>query len=84
MKVWIEYDGAKKKNDVTLAPITMNYYYRFDVVKPTQPSLSVTNDLSPILKNSMYVGFSSATGENLTSHYVLGWSFKVNVSSSTP
>jgi len=70
MQVWIEYDGEKKKIDVTLAPI--------NVVKPKQPLLSLTNDLSPILNNSMYVGFSSATGSVFTSHYILGWSFKVN------
>jgi len=70
MQVWIEYDGEKKKIDVTLAPI--------NVVKPKQPLLSFTKDLSPILNNSMYVGFSSATGSFLTSHYILGWSFKIN------
>ncbi|KEH22956.1 putative protein kinase RLK-Pelle-L-LEC family [Medicago truncatula] len=70
MQVWIEYDGEKKKIDVTLAPI--------NVVKPKQPLLSLTKDLSPILNNSMYVGFSSATGSFLTSHYILGWSFKIN------
>ncbi|XP_058751212.1 L-type lectin-domain containing receptor kinase IV.1-like [Vicia villosa] len=70
MQVWVEYDGEKKKIDVTLAPT--------DVVKPKQPLLSFTKDLSPILNNSMYVGFSSATGSVFTSHYILGWSFKVN------
>ena len=70
MQVWIDYDGEKKKIDVTLAPI--------NVVKPKQPLLSLTRDLSPILNNSMYVGFSSATGSVFTSHYILGWSFKVN------
>ncbi|XP_058751191.1 L-type lectin-domain containing receptor kinase IV.1-like [Vicia villosa] len=70
MQVWIEYDGEKKKIDVTLAPIS--------VAKPKQPLLSFVKDLSPILHNSMYVGFLSATGTVQTSHYILGWSFKVN------
>jgi serine/threonine protein kinase len=70
MQVWIEYDSEKTKIDVTLAPI--------NVVKPKKSLLSLTKDLSPILNNSMYVGFSSATGSVFTSHYVLGWSFKVN------
>ncbi|KAK2360796.1 L-type lectin-domain containing receptor kinase IV.1 [Trifolium repens] len=70
MQVWIEYDSEKTKIDVTLAPI--------NVVKPKQPLLSLIKDLSPILNNSMYVGFSSATGSVFTSHYILGWSFKVN------
>ncbi|KAK7256777.1 hypothetical protein RIF29_30253 [Crotalaria pallida] len=70
MQVWVEYDSAKKQIDVTLAPINVN--------KPEKPLVSFTKDLSPILNNSMYVGFSSSTGSVLTSHYVLGWSFKVN------
>ncbi|KEH22937.1 L-type lectin-domain receptor kinase IV.2-like protein [Medicago truncatula] len=70
IQVWIDYDGVKKKIDVTLAPVY--------VVKPTGPSLSMTKDLSPILNNSMYVGFSSSTGLLAASHYILGWSFKVN------
>ncbi|XP_061349736.1 L-type lectin-domain containing receptor kinase IV.1-like isoform X2 [Gastrolobium bilobum] len=70
MQVWVEYDGVKKQIDVTLAPINIG--------KPERPLLSLTKDLSPILNNIMYVGFSSSTGSVLTSHYVLGWSFKVN------
>ncbi|RHN46176.1 putative protein kinase RLK-Pelle-L-LEC family [Medicago truncatula] len=70
MQIWLEYDGVKKKIDVTLAPI--------NVVKPKQPLLSLNKDLSSILNTSMYVGFSSSTGSILTSHYILGWSFKVN------
>ncbi|KAL4381483.1 hypothetical protein HN51_005092 [Arachis hypogaea] len=70
MQVWVEYDGVKKQIDVTLAPT--------NVEKPKKPLLSLTKDLSPILNNTMYVGFSSSTGSVLTSHYVLGWSFKIN------
>ncbi|KAK7256778.1 hypothetical protein RIF29_30254 [Crotalaria pallida] len=70
MQLWVEYDSAKKQIDVTLAPINVN--------KPEKPLLSFTKDLSPILINSMYVGFSSSTGSVPTSHYVLGWSFKIN------
>ncbi|TKY65993.1 L-type lectin-domain containing receptor kinase IV.1 [Spatholobus suberectus] len=70
MQVWVEYDGLKKQIDVTLAPINVD--------KPERPLLSLSKDLSPILNSSMYVGFSSSTGSILSSHYVLGWSFKVN------
>ncbi|XP_050142583.1 L-type lectin-domain containing receptor kinase IV.1-like [Malus sylvestris] len=70
MRVWVEYDGAKKQIDVSLAPI--------NVVKPSTPLLSLNFDLSPILNDTMYVGLSSSTGSVLTSHYVLGWSFKIN------
>ncbi|KEH22950.1 putative protein kinase RLK-Pelle-L-LEC family [Medicago truncatula] len=76
MQVWIDYDGVKKKIDVTLAPIDASN-------KPTQPLLSLTKDLSPILNNRMYVGFSSSTGLILASHYILGWSFKVNGQAQT-
>ncbi|XP_050114566.1 L-type lectin-domain containing receptor kinase IV.1-like [Malus sylvestris] len=70
MKVWVEYDGAKKQIDVTLAPINVD--------KPYTPLLSLNLDLSLILNETMHVGFSSSTGSVLTSHYVLGWSFKIN------
>nr|XP_023885788.1 L-type lectin-domain containing receptor kinase IV.1-like [Quercus suber]POF22464.1 l-type lectin-domain containing receptor kinase iv.2 [Quercus suber] len=70
MQVWVEYDGVKTQLNVTLAPI--------DVGKPKFPLLSLSRDLSPIINKTMYVGFSSATGSLLTSHYILGWSFKMN------
>jgi hypothetical protein len=70
MQVWVEYDGVEKRISVTLAPL--------NVGKPKIPLLSLSRDLSPIIGNNMYVGFSSSTGSRLTSHYVLGWSFKMN------
>ncbi|XP_062095572.1 L-type lectin-domain containing receptor kinase IV.1-like [Humulus lupulus] len=70
MKVWVEYDAVKKQMNVTLAPAK--------AVKPQKPLLSLTKDLSPIIKDTMYIGFSSATGSVISNHYVLGWSFKIN------
>ncbi|KAM1748841.1 hypothetical protein ACFX1T_009651 [Malus domestica] len=70
MQVWVEYDGAKKKIDVTLAPIVVD--------KPQIPLLSLKRDLSMVLNKTMYVGFSASTGSFLSSHYVLGWSFATN------
>jgi serine/threonine protein kinase len=70
MQVWMEYDGKQKQMNVTIAPI--------DVDKPSRPLLTLSLDLSPILNSSMYIGFSSSTGSVFTSHYVLGWSFKMN------
>lgn len=70
MQIWVDYDGARKQLDVTLAPINIG--------KPRFPLLSLALDLSPILRDTMYVGFSSSTGSVLTSHYVLGWSYKMN------
>jgi len=70
MRVWVEYDGVKKQIQVTMAPINGG--------KPKTPLLSLSYDLSTVIGDNMYVGFSSATGSVLTAHYVTGWSFKVN------
>ncbi|XP_059427837.1 L-type lectin-domain containing receptor kinase IV.1-like [Corylus avellana] len=70
MQVWVEYDGIQKQINVTLAPL--------DVSKPKIPLLSLSRDLSPIIGNNMYVGFSSSTGQRLANHYALAWSFKMN------
>ncbi|KAM1748842.1 hypothetical protein ACFX12_009785 [Malus domestica] len=70
MQVWVEYDGAKKKIDVTFAPIVVD--------KSHIPLLSLKRDRSMVFNKIMYVGISSSTGSFLTSHYVLGWSFAMN------
>ncbi|XP_010262583.2 PREDICTED: L-type lectin-domain containing receptor kinase IV.1-like [Nelumbo nucifera] len=70
MQVWVEYNGLDTRINVTIAPI--------NVPKPDIPLLSLRYNLSPIIKDPMYVGFSSSTGAVLTSHYVLGWSFKTD------
>ncbi|XP_004492169.1 L-type lectin-domain containing receptor kinase S.4 [Cicer arietinum] len=67
--VWVEYDSLVNVVSVTLSP-TSN--------KPKKPILSVHMDLSPILLDTMYVGFSASTGLLASSHYLLGWSFKIN------
>ncbi|KAM3340702.1 L-type lectin-domain containing receptor kinase IV.1-like [Capsicum galapagoense] len=70
MQVWVEYDGSTQQINVTVAPL--------HVGKPVRPLLSLKYDLSPILDQTMYVGFSSSTGSVPTHHYILGWSFKTN------
>ncbi|CAK9150420.1 unnamed protein product [Ilex paraguariensis] len=67
---WIDYDGVKKLVNVTIAPV--------DFPKPSRPLMSESIDLSPVLKNRMYAGFSAATGQKASFHYILGWSFRVN------
>ncbi|GMI92172.1 L-type lectin receptor kinase IV.2 [Hibiscus trionum] len=67
MQLWIEYEEANKLLNVTLAPMRSN--------KPSRPLLSTSVDLSTVLLDSMYVGFSSSTGELTSSQYILGWSF---------
>ncbi|XP_027119801.2 L-type lectin-domain containing receptor kinase IV.1-like [Coffea arabica] len=72
MQLWVEYDGADRRIDVTLAPVA--------AAKPHTPLLSLPYDLWPILQETMYVGFSAATSplERGTSHFILGWSFRMN------
>ena len=54
MHLWIDYNETEKLLNVTLAPTT--------IPKPNQPLLSKHIDLSQTLLESMYVGFSAATG----------------------
>ncbi|VVB07004.1 unnamed protein product [Arabis nemorensis] len=70
MQVWVDYDGLTHQINVSLAP--------FRKSKPTKPLVSIVKDLSSVLLQDMFVGFSSATGSFLSEHFVLGWSFGVN------
>lgn len=70
MQCWIDYDGVAKQINVTLAPM--------NVAKPNAPLLSLLYDLSPILNETMHIGFSGSTGSVVSTQYVLGWSFKMN------
>ncbi|CAN6852170.1 unnamed protein product [Brassica oleracea var. botrytis] len=70
MQLWVEYDSKQNLLNVTLHPIR--------VPKPKVPLLSLQRDLSPYLLEYMYIGFSSATGQLTASHYILGWTFKMN------
>lgn len=66
---WIDYDSSRHLLNVTLS---------LSSIKPTSSILSFPVDLSPILEEFMYVGFSASTGLLASSHYVFGWSFKMN------
>lgn len=70
MQVWVDFDGEDMRLNVTLAPMGMS--------KPSKPLLSSTVNLSTLMEDLMYVGFSSSSGGFHTAHYVLGWSFKMN------
>ncbi|KAL9412836.1 hypothetical protein AB3S75_041486 [Citrus x aurantiifolia] len=67
MQIWIDYNGEEKLLNVTLAPIRVS--------KPNRPLLSTPLDLSQILLDTMYVGFSASTGILTSNQYILGWSF---------
>ncbi|KAL6647098.1 hypothetical protein ACP70R_014535 [Stipagrostis hirtigluma subsp. patula] len=71
MQVWVEYDGDSTQINVTLAPLNM--------AKPRKPLLSTTYNLSTVLTDTAYVGFSSSTGSFISRQYVLGWSFGMNM-----
>lgn len=71
MQLWVEYDGFEKQINVTLSPIEI-------IDKPKIPLLSYRRDLSSVINDIMYIGFSSSTGSITTLHYILGWSFSVN------
>ncbi|KAL6907534.1 hypothetical protein ACP4OV_002573 [Aristida adscensionis] len=70
MQVWVEYDGRAMELNVTVAPAEMP--------KPRRPLLSTVVNLSAVVTDVAYVGFSSSTGIIFSHHYVLGWSFKMN------
>ncbi|OAY81915.1 L-type lectin-domain containing receptor kinase IV.2 [Ananas comosus] len=77
MQVWVDYDGADSKLNVTLSPINAIGTL---TTKPTKPLISITVNLSTVLfDRPVHLGFSSSTGYVLTSHYVIGWSFAMNV-----
>ncbi|KAF9665263.1 hypothetical protein SADUNF_Sadunf16G0104400 [Salix dunnii] len=67
IQAWIEYDGVTKLVNVTIGPMGKG--------RPPRPLISYGVDLSTVVKDNMYAGFSSSTGEKLSSHYILGWSF---------
>ncbi|ERN07987.1 L-type lectin-domain containing receptor kinase S.4 [Amborella trichopoda] len=71
IQVWIEYDGTEKLLNVTLSPIQI-------AGRTSPPLISTRIDLSPILQEFMYVGFSASTGMFISCHYILGWSFAIN------
>ncbi|XP_023922344.2 L-type lectin-domain containing receptor kinase SIT2 [Quercus suber] len=67
MHLWIDYNETEKLLNVTLAPTS--------IPKPNRPLLSTHINMSQILLESMFVGFSAATGAVTSDHYILGWSF---------
>lgn len=69
IQAWIDYDSSVNLITVAISPFS---------TKPKKPILSFNVDLSPILHEVMYVGFSASTGLLASSHYVLGWSFSMN------
>ncbi|CAL5076972.1 unnamed protein product [Urochloa decumbens] len=70
MQVWVDYDGKGKQINVTLAPMGWD--------KPSKPLLSNISDLSAVITEKAYIGFSASTGPMGSQHCVLAWSFAMN------
>lgn len=70
IKVWIDYDSDEITLHVTISPHSS---------KPRSPILSYRVDLSSVLNEEMYIGFTASTGLlSRSSQYILGWSFAIN------
>ncbi|CAN6286342.1 unnamed protein product [Urochloa humidicola] len=69
LQVWIEYDGTSTRLEVTVSPAGKP--------RPVVPLVSYTVNLSSAVADDTYVGFSGANGAASSSHYVLGWSFRL-------
>ncbi|PWZ05003.1 L-type lectin-domain containing receptor kinase IV.2 [Zea mays] len=70
MQVWVNYNRETTQINVTIAPL--------NVAKPMRPLLSANYNLSAVITNPAYIGFSSSTGSVSGQHYLLGWSFGIN------
>ncbi|XP_062095030.1 probable L-type lectin-domain containing receptor kinase VI.1 [Humulus lupulus] len=72
IQAWIDYDGQTSVVNVTIAPASLDY-------QPSKPLLSKWVNLTDVVLDNMYIGFSSSTGLiKASSHYILGWSFALN------
>ncbi|KAK9168353.1 hypothetical protein Syun_000493 [Stephania yunnanensis] len=69
VQAWIDYDSIDNVLNVTVS---------VNSVKPTSALISIKVDLSQLLLENMFVGFSASTGRLASAHYVLGWSFRLN------
>ncbi|KAL5719259.1 non-specific serine/threonine protein kinase [Ranunculus cassubicifolius] len=69
-RAWIIYDGTTKHMDIRLGSDDGDF--------PSKPIFSSTLDLSPYLKEYMFVGFSASTGNKTQIHNILSWNFSSN------
>ncbi|MCO5549136.1 hypothetical protein L7F22_002602 [Adiantum nelumboides] len=70
IQAWIDYDGQRQQLNISIAPTTQP--------RPFIPLLSVNVNLSDVLREYTYVGFSGSTGVIAGTHRVLSWSFNSN------
>ncbi|EMS46773.1 L-type lectin-domain containing receptor kinase IV.1 [Triticum urartu] len=67
MQLWVDYDAQITQVVSTLAPL--------GAAKPRRPLFTATTNLSDVLEDPSFVGFSGASGSLSTLYSVLGWSF---------
>ena len=70
MQAWIECDANNAKVEVSIAPLGHGI--------PKQLLLSTRVNLNKELIDTMYFGFSAATGALTSYRHLLGWSFNSN------
>ncbi|CAL4998109.1 unnamed protein product [Urochloa decumbens] len=70
MQLWVDYNEETLQLNATLSPLNAN--------RPLRPLISSNVNLSNVLEEPSYIGFSGATGPLNTLYYVLGWSFGMN------
>ncbi|EFH45768.1 lectin protein kinase family protein [Arabidopsis lyrata subsp. lyrata] len=68
-QAWIEFDGSAI--NVTMA--------RAGSRKPIRPLISIPLNLTGVLLDDMFVGFTASTGQLVQSHRILSWSFSDSV-----
>ncbi|CAM0876476.1 unnamed protein product [Alopecurus aequalis] len=71
MQVWVDYDSVSTQINVFLAPLKNG-------AKPSTPLVSAKYNLSEVLVEPAYAGFSSSTGTVRSRHYLLGWSLAMD------
>jgi hypothetical protein len=70
IQAWVDYSADAIQINVTLAPLR--------AAKPSRPLLSAVYNLSTVLEDTSYIGFSASTGPINSIYCVLGWSFGLN------
>ncbi|XP_078428238.1 L-type lectin-domain containing receptor kinase SIT2-like [Wolffia australiana] len=70
LRAWIEYDALRTIIEVTIAPA--------ELPRPMKPLISASANISSIVKEETFIGFTASTGAATESNIILAWSFKLN------
>ncbi|KAF7803689.1 L-type lectin-domain containing receptor kinase S.4-like [Senna tora] len=69
IQAWVDYNEEEKLMNVTISP--------FGILKPSHPLISYPIDLSSVLNDNMYAGFSASNGLLIADYNIHGWSFRL-------